>query len=253
MAWTRSPSARIEGVQKVLGEPVAAGLSDRAWKTRTQLLAVSVVAIALVRLGLHVNRDATVFGFSLSGLTDRMVRVGLAVWIVYLLAHFAWMAWEGFAEWRLRLTGTRVASITVGTFGGEESDYPSDPQQSTLANWWRGEAQKIGNLTALMSGLEPRLTSQEAAIREACQTNNAINVASATMPLGDIRSAAQQLRQQIQQTEKTLSSLRIPASLDRFERAYAHFLKSQNIRWLVLDVLLPLIVAVAALFVLVRQ
>ena len=74
-------------------------------------------------------------GFSLSGLTDQLVRRGLAIWIMHLLAHFAWMAWEGLAEWRLRLTGTRVIAVTVGTFASEEADYPTDPRHSTLANW----------------------------------------------------------------------------------------------------------------------
>ncbi len=59
-------------------------------------MAVSVVAIALVALGPHVNREATVFGFSLSGLTDQLVRRGLEIWIAYLVIHFAWMAWESF-------------------------------------------------------------------------------------------------------------------------------------------------------------
>jgi uncharacterized protein YaaQ len=210
------------------------------------------VAIGLVALGLHVNREATVFGFSLSGLTDRLVRSGLAIWIAYLLAHFAWMAWESFVEWRLRLTGTRVTAVTVGTFAAEEADYPSDPRQSTLANWWRGEAMRIGNLTELVGGLERRVEAQEALIREACSGREPLNVANATAPLREITNSAQQLRQAIEQTAKTLSSLRIPASLERFERAYVHFLKAQNVRWLVLDVLLPLIVAGVALWYLMK-
>jgi hypothetical protein len=250
--WTRSSDRTVEAVQKVLGEPVAAGLSDRAWKVRTQLMAVSVVAIGLVGLGLHVNRDATVFGFSLSGLTDELVRRALVIWTAYLVVHFVWMAWESFAEWRLRLTGTRVVTVTVGIFGGEDSDYPNDPRQSTLANWWRGEAMRIGNLTQLLSGVEPRMTALEATIREACADGNAINVANATMPLGEIRSTVQQARQSIDQTVKTLSSLRIPASLDRFDRAYVHFLKVQNVRWLLLDVLLPLGVGTVALYFLIK-
>ncbi len=152
--WARSTDATLQAMQKVLGEPVAAGLSDRAWKVRTQLMAVSVVAITLVAFGLHVDRQATVFGFSLSGLTDALVRRGLGIWIAYLVVHFVWMGWESFAEWRLRLTGTRVAAVTVGTFAAEGGDYPGDPRQSTLANWWRQEATKIGNFPELIGGLE---------------------------------------------------------------------------------------------------
>jgi hypothetical protein len=248
MWWSKPTSSNLEAVQKVLGEPVAAGLSDRAWKARTQLMAISVVAIALVGFGLHVNPDATVFGFSLKGLSDDLLRRGLGIWIGYLVLHFAWMAWEGFAEWRLRLTGTKVVAVTVGTFASDECDYPSDPRQSTLANWWRGEAQRIGNLTDLIAGLERRFQDQEAVIREALAGGNAINVSNATAPLQAIVNSAQQLRQSIEQTAKTLSALRIPASLDRFERTFARFLKVQNQRWLWVDVLLPLALGGVALW-----
>jgi hypothetical protein len=110
----------------------------------------------------------------------------------------------------------------------------------------------IGNLTELVGGLERRVEAQESAIREACAGGDPLNVANATAPLMQIVQAAQQLRQSIEQTAKTLSSPRIPASLDRFERSYVYFLKAQNVRWLVLDVLLPIGVAVAALVFLVK-
>jgi hypothetical protein len=55
-----------------------------------------------------------VFGFSLSGLTDQLVRRGLEIWIAYLVIHFAWMAWEGFAEWRLRVTGNLLLGSQTG-------------------------------------------------------------------------------------------------------------------------------------------
>ncbi len=78
------------------------------------------------------------------------------------------------------------------------------------------------------------------------------NVADAAHALNEVTQAAQQLRQTIGQTAYPFISLRIPASLERFERAYVHFLKSQNLRWLLLDVLLPLAVAGMALWYLMR-
>jgi hypothetical protein len=77
-------------------------------------------------------------------------------------------------------------------------------------------------------------------------------VCNATAPLNNIMTAATQLKQSIEATAKTLESLRIPASLDRFEKAYRHFLESQNVRWLLVDALLPLGVAAYALILLLR-
>jgi hypothetical protein len=248
--WVRPPAKDIEAVQKILGEPIAVGLTDRAWRARTQLLVVSLVAIGVVWFKLRVDTQATVFGFSLTGLTDRAVHDALGLAVAYLLVHFIWMAWESFAEWRLRLTGTRVAFVTAGIFGNEEADYPRDPRQSTLANWWGQSAPRVGNLSKGVGPLIDMLAAQEAAIREACLTGNPINVDNATALLGQVRQAANELKGAIESMGKTLRSLRIPASLDRFDQAYRHFLTSQNVRWLLLDALLPIGMAILALILL---
>jgi hypothetical protein len=248
--WSRGEGETLEAVQKILGEPVAAGLTDRAWRARTQLLSVALVAIGIIKFKLRVNTDATVLGFSLTGLSDHAVRGALVLAIAYLLLHFVWMAWESFAEWRLRLTGTRVAFATVGRFASSECDYPDDPRQSTLANWWRSSANNLGNLTVRVDGLRVMFADQQAAIREACGSGEPINVANATAPLNNIMTAANQLKQSIEATAIVLASLRIPASLDRFEKTYRHFLESQNIRWLLVDALLPIGVAAYALYTL---
>lgn len=248
--WSKTDEEAIESVQKVLGEPVAIGLTDRAWRARTQLLSVSLVAIGIIQFKLQVNPDATVLGFSLTGLTDHAVRGALVLATLYLLVHFVWIAWDSFAEWRLRLTGTRVAFATVGRFASSECDYPDDPRQSTLANWWRESAPQIGNITERVESLRIIFAEQEAAIRDACKTGDPLNVTNATIPLNNIVTAANQLKQSIQATAKTLESLRIPASLERFEKTYRHFLQSQNVRWLLVDALLPLGVAIYALYAL---
>jgi hypothetical protein len=248
--WSKSGKNDIEAVQKVLGEPIAVGLSDRAWRARTQLLVTSVLAIAVVGFKLRVNSDATLFGFRLTGLTDHAVRVALATAIIYLAAHFTWIAWESFLEWRLRLTGTRVAFVTTGRFANAEGDYPSDPRQSTLLNWWLEAAQRIGDLRSPIRDIEAKIAQQDQAIRKACEGGSPLNVANATSPLNAILTSIQKLRSAIESTEKVLRAPRIPASLERFESTYRLFLSSQNVRWLTVDAFLPLAVASAAIAVL---
>src|SRR5450759_3925079 len=97
------------------------------------------------------------------------------------------------------------------------------------------------------------VAEQASTISEACRSGEPLNVANATSPLNNVMNAAIQLKQSIEATSKILESLRIPASLNRFEKAYRHFLESQNIRWLLVDVLLPLGVAAYALFSLLRS
>ena len=143
--WMKSPGDDVEAVQKVLGEPIFAGLSDRAWRARTQLYGVSIAAIALEKFGLHVNADATVFGFNLTDVSDAAIHRFVIAALIYLVLHFAWLSWENFLEWLLRLTGMRVAFVTVGQFSSAEGGYPSELSQSTLSNWWKGEAKRIGS------------------------------------------------------------------------------------------------------------
>ena len=69
----------IRSVQKILGEPIACELSDRAWKTRTLLLSVEGIAAVIAFGHLRVDPNATAFGLSLRGLTDHEVRLWLCL------------------------------------------------------------------------------------------------------------------------------------------------------------------------------
>src|SRR5271156_3294535 len=132
--------SEVAAVSKVLGEPVFAELSERAWRVRTTLVVVAMVAIAVSYLNLKVDPAAAVFGLSFSGVTDKSIRIGLLMSVFYLAIHFVWVSWDSFNEWRIRRTGTRVAYVTTGRFGEASADYPGDPRQSTLYNWWRDQA-----------------------------------------------------------------------------------------------------------------
>jgi hypothetical protein len=236
---------QIIAVQGLLGEPVAVGLTDRAWRARTQLLSMSLIAVAVVGFKLRMSQEVTLFGFNLSGVTDHVVNGTLAVFVIYLLVHFTWLSWESFAERRLRLTGTRVAYVTAGTFGNLNLDYPSDPRQSTLANWLRSSLAGFVAVTTSINALRGALDEQLAAVKH----QNQGSTDTPTIVSGALKNT-EQLRQDIEAIVTMLQSPRIPASLRRFEKAYLRFQASQSIRWLIIDILIPLGVALFALILL---
>jgi len=61
----------------------------------------------------------------------------------------------------------------------EHADYPRDPRQSTLYNWWKGEATKIGDLTVKISEIEKHLQEWEARSKTE-KGDNIVNAISST-------------------------------------------------------------------------
>lgn len=242
--------AAVKAMQEVLGTPITAGLSDEASRVRRNLIAASMVAIIVELGGASVSKTTTVFGVPFEDLTTDMIHIGLLVGVAYLLIHFLFYVAESFLEWRLRITGTRVAYITGGVFGHEGADYPSDPRQSTFYNWWKGEAGRIGNLRKDVMSMKE---SHDLAIEQIkpyvdnYQTRDANNVmnllAQSLQRINNIESALGKI-------QKTITSDRIPASLERFDNWFEIFLRLQNFRWLAIDVLFPVLLSACALYLL---
>lgn len=250
-AKTSEVDPEVAKVQKVLGEPIICEFSDKTWRIRTTLFAVSVVSLVVVSANLHIGAGSTVFGLQFSGLTDEVVRTGLFWVIIYLLVHFLWGAVDNFLEWRLRLTGTRVAFVTTGVFASEHADYPSDPRQSTLYNWWRSHAGSIGNIAKKTSDIEKNLADWEQQLRAKYNSGaDAMNIVNACNSIAETRNRVVELTNSVKDAAKTIEAQRIPVSLERFDGWFELFLRSQNLRWLVIEFFFPVGLASSALWLL---
>ncbi len=137
---------KIKAVLKVLGEPVICEFDDKTQKIRTTLFLLSIISISYILGGLKIEAASSFLGLKFSGLDDQLFRYMLLGAVAYLAMHFVWCAVDSFIEWRLRITGTKVAFVTTGTFASEHADYPNDPRQSTLYNWWKGQATSINGI-----------------------------------------------------------------------------------------------------------
>lgn len=243
-----------DAVSKVLGEPVSIQFPDNVWKIRTNLILTSLIAIAVVFGDLHIEADSTVMGLKFKGISDTVLSNGLVVIIAYLLVHFLWAAMDSFLEWRLRITGTRVAFVTTGRFSSEHCDYPSDPRQSTLYHWWLEQSKGLGSFTERMQQIDITLECWQSRMRsEFTESPDAMNIANATTSIGQVREQINRFHQAVTSAGKLIESPRIPESLARFDGWFEFFLRSQNLRWLVIEFLAPILAAAYALFLLVTK
>jgi len=165
------------------------------------------------------------------------------------------VAWDGLLEWRLRVTGTRTLYQTGAFYGPDHVDYPVDPRQSTLHNWWAMQHGTIGELGQVAEDLRQKCRAWEAELQKLKDANPDSpamqNLHNATHLLAATQEQASRVAQMVQHNTEKLSGPRIPTSLARFDRWYQLFLRSQNLRWLVVEFAAPVAFAGYTLFVVV--
>ncbi|WP_155742598.1 hypothetical protein [Variovorax paradoxus] len=242
-----------EAVEQILGKPFAAAMSDATEKIRRNLMVASCLTIAIVILGVRVSQTNTLLGISFDGLTADTLKKGLLAVNIYMLVHFLWCMLDELQEWRLRITGTRSAYITGGTFGSEDADYPSEPRQSTLHNWWQKVSMRFPQTEEAISRLDgalDRLLETEEVKRNSGQIQP---VSNAGVLLQQIKSDMTTLLSELNLAKAVIESPRVCVSLERFDKAYELFLRSQNLRWLVVEAGFPVLLGGASLWLLVRD
>lgn len=243
----------VEAVEKILGKPVSAEFAENVLKVRRNLLISSGVSILAVTASAKLDPKASILGFKFIGLTDEMMRAGLLAATLYLLIHFVWYVFDSLLEWRLRVTGTRVAFVTGAKAGSEHADYPDDPRQSTLYSWWLDRARQLQHSSVNLTALDKILAEWEEAVQQRLKSGGDPNLVTATSSLSKIRNELFNLGTAINIAQETISAQRIPASLKRFDDWYHLFQKSQNLRWLFIDVAVPIWAGCAAVALLIAH
>ena len=244
--------SEIKKVQKALGDPLMPEFTDYMRRVRSILVVVSLISIGVVIGGLAIDPSSSVLGIRFQGVSDELIRKGLLIANAYLLIHFGWGSFDSWLEWGARLTGTRVAFVTTGKFASEHGDYPSDPRQSTLYNWWKDNASRISSLTEPLETMERKLTAWEKRVEEETLKNNP-NLMTVVQSFREIQTNINDLNKKIENVEKTLTASRISASLDRFDSRFKLMLRSQNIRWLVLELAFPITLGCWAVWLLINE
>ena len=232
---------RRKEVEKVLGEPVFIEFTEPTATARRNLLFASCIAIAFWYWGLKLSSTPSLVGFQLENLSPRAFTWCLFWSTLYLEGHFLWLSWDGLQEWRLRQSGRRVAFQTGSSWGNADADYPSDARQSTLYRWWRerlGSVDQLQRLAVEVGGAVKSIEAENAVITWTDEQKATLLTLSTNLAI---------LGGQLNAQVDLQKSLRVPASLERFDAAFGRFLRSQNLRWIALEFGIPTLAGLAAL------
>jgi len=240
----------VAALDKVLGSPVDFESSDEAKKIKRNLLIISVIVIALILGEITASDKISLFGVSLEGVTPQKLMSGLGAFLIYNFLHYLWFCFDLFGEWSIRVTGTRSAFITAGMFASKDCDYPSDPKQSTLYNWWRSERHGLYKV-------ERRIEDAE----EIANYLDEIRQRSPQKAFGDFRidshlgdqaliKEINSIRSDLQELRKLLEAPRVTVSLRRFDQRFQLLLRSQSLRVLISELIFPNLLAAYAFLLL---
>lgn len=235
----------IQAVEKALGDPVLEELSEDTRRTRRNLLIVAGVAIFYRVNELQIS-EAGFLGIKFSTVPISGINVSLTLILLYFVIQFGWQALDHFRFMRIRITGSRIAHVTTGQYASSHADYPSDPRQSSLYRWWLEQAQKIGSIQEPVEKLGAVTSSLKAQIEspEFSETPNYSSFVSSTI---ELTANINKLDRSIDNSVKTLTALRIPASLERFDRWFWQFQRSQILRLLILELGFPILLGLVGL------
>jgi hypothetical protein len=228
--------------EKVLREPVFIELSDYARRIKNGLIFCSILGIVLSFTTISVSKESTIFGIRLDNLDHAFIQILLLALVIYLFIHYIWVIVDNFMEWRLRITGTKTFT-TAGTIASKEGDYPTDPRQSTLYNWWRGQQRNLSKLHDVIQKIDHLKRKLQEDSKH--YPSNAVDIQGSLMELnGEFKT----FQQNVNQIQGLIASERIPVSLKRFDNWYKLFLKSQNARWLIFDFLIPFALSLISIY-----
>lgn len=240
-------------VEKAMGEPFAIDFSESVRTMRTHLLIGSTIGLAAFFMGLKIKPDSTVFGLQFEGLTDAKITWLLLLVNVYLFIHFLWSSIDALQEWRLRVSGSKVAFVTGMTWGHESVDYPADPRQSTLYNWWVESAKGMTPIKQTLDQVDEKLGWVMKKMEDNLSLGQDPSLIAIQTANQEMTKSIRDLRSSMDKASELLTDARIPVSLKRFDRAFEVFLRSQNMRWLLLEWLFPIAVGMSAIGLLVKR
>jgi len=246
------PDKNTKGVQKVLSEPIFIGFSDSVKKVRNHLMILCFVSLFLTLGGIGIDPSSTFFGLKFKNLDDNLIFTGLIILLTYQLIQFVWYSYDALQEWELRTTGTNGAFPPVDESNLDEKvhpDFPTEARNSTLYYWWKTQAKYIDNLKPLLNEAKEKMDELEKRVHEATDrdslSRDTLNISSHVMPL---KKSWKEVSSSLTAIKETLASDQIPKSLNTFDRRFRFFLVSQNIRWILIEYIAPIVLASVSLY-----
>lgn len=238
---------RLEHIESVMRSPKGIAIVDYEERIRRNLLLVSIAAIAFTWLNLEVDTTKAFFGvLTFKNLSQENIYWFFFAVLVYEFLHYFWIQISNFGEWRIRLTGTSHLEVR-GDGGGAQSeggnspyDYSGNDQNSNFYTWMFDN--KHDRTTAMTQLI--KMSGELQALIENMQESKD----SSNKQFQELTSKTNSISSSIDRLELALQNLRIDGSMLRFDQWFRILVASQNLRWLILDIALPLILGFIAFY-----
>ncbi|ELU4011386.1 hypothetical protein QPB16_004319 [Vibrio vulnificus] len=240
-------SSKIEAIEKLMGDPTPLEVTDYEEKIRRNLLFASMVVFGLTYLKLIPSSDSKFFGLSFDNLTPESIYIVLLVIVSYELTHYIWLVVNKISYWKVRLTGTNPG-VTRGNTGmrfGDEFDsydHAGNQENSNFYVWMLEQNRTLNPILNNYSETWAKLESM-AFDNESLDSSRSQEVLT---KLNEISALQTRL-------EKHLTNIRIDASMQRFDSNYSMMVRSQSLRWVMLDLILPVLSGVGAIVLLLSS
>lgn len=242
----------VAAVTEVLGKPAGFDLSEPAVKVRKSLMAASIALLCLVIAKIEPSDTFTIFGVAFKGVTADKIVVGAMIVLAYSLIHFLFYVVELLSEFRIRTTGAKVAFQTGSHSGSEHADYPDDPKQSSLANWWKAYARRLLVVGDLVEKIGSDLEEIKYRLGNPDEIKGSPDDISTSKLMGQVNANLINLSRDLKTSREIILSPRIEISLERFDNWYKWLINLQGFRVVVVEIGLPIALGILSLAVAVR-
>ena len=238
---------KSKAVSKILGEAVGFDISEQALKVKNLLLGVSITLLSMVVGGVSVGKTVSFLGISLEGITGNKMVFGLVVAVAWVTIHHAWYSIEACKEWRLRITGQRVAYQTgAAMFGSPYSESPSSPRHATLYNWWKERSGTVISINDAVAKVEEELVGIQEKVDQFVKSSLGLGHSTNVAVLENLLSSVSNLKENMAKNVEFMNSPRIEASLYRFDNWFWRMVNIQNVRVIIVEITLPFLLGVSS-------
>ena len=203
----------------LLQKPNIEPLDTNTQRIRRNLIIASMVGIILTIGSASFSTPNGFSGFKFENLNIYHVYLFLLAALVYFLSHFLWASSDHLKENKLKLTGIKIPKATVASCAASATFEPNtnDERQSTLFSWWKGHRQQSEHFKTIVESIEKNI--------EKSQFEPAINC----------------IKQRIEDMNSKTEY--IEYALLRFENGFWKHQRSQILRWFLLDIGVPCLLA----------
>ncbi len=228
MSDEKSWEKHLEQKKKNMAEPFMDIFDDNTFKIRRNLIAISTIILFYKIVATGINTNSSFLGVKFEGLEKTSFDIPMAIIVFYFLIHFIWSALDKYREWKLRLTGMTVPKASNQSYASNSDETGTNIQnQATLSSWW------IANVKGFeTNNINKSITS----------LNDNETIQNLTREFTSIKKSLDELNQR---------GAHIEIYLQRYKKGFDNLQVSQKWRWILLEFLAPIVMAISALILII--